>query len=199
MTRLGPMTPADARSRLDEFLRRRFGNEVSLPQLGPILVDESATRELDNAFAFSINTARYFETGDRAHGLMTGAVIVPKDRSPVHWAPTAVPVEEYLHKVRTGESWWSGTGAHPKTSVRYRGKVDPADPNRKIGGLLRSRTIGSETIDESFTRDLTWKRTDFLRRYELGHNDLDLVELTAKDAAEFVRRARAKRAHSPES
>lgn len=60
---------------------------------------------------------------------------------------------------------------------------------RSIAALV---TDGS-TADEVFTRSLTWKRTDYFRRYDLGHNDHDHVDLTPAEAAEFVRRIRRER------
>jgi hypothetical protein len=57
---------------------------------------------------------------------------------------------------------------------------------------MRRRTAEGRTVDEVFTRSLVWKPTDYFRRYDLGHNDDDHVEITEAEATEFVRRVRAR-------
>jgi hypothetical protein len=42
--------------------------------------------------------------------------------------------------------------------------------------------------DEAFTRNLRWEPTEYLRRYHLGHDDVDHVEITEAEADAFVAR-----------
>lgn len=52
--------------------------------------------------------------------------------------------------------------------------------------MLGRQTRG--TFDEAFTRNLRWEATEYLRRYELGDNDPDHVEITEAEAAAFIER-----------
>ena len=183
---------AETRSKLDKFLKRHFGDALSHPKLGPIAVQDEFTTDYDNAECFAVNTVRAIETGNIADGLLSGAIVVPKDGSPVHWAPTRLPVAEYLAKVAAGETWWSTGGADPVTEVRYYGLLPPGRTRNNPAGIMRRRTATGRTIDEVFTRNLTWKPTDYFRKYDLGHNEDDHVEITSAEAAEFVKRIRAK-------
>jgi len=186
------ITSAEARDRLDDFLQRHFGPDVEHPKLGPIAVREDRTREYTNAYGFSVNTTRFIESGDVRDGLMSGAIIVPKDGSPVHWAPTFLSTSQYLEEVAAGERWWSSAGAAPPTEVRYYGLVTSGRTRANPSGVMRRRTAEGRTVDEVFTRSLVWKPTDYFRRYDLGHNDDDHVEIPEAEAAEFVRRIRAR-------
>ncbi|MFD5518150.1 hypothetical protein [Streptomyces sp. NPDC127066] len=40
--------------------------------------------------------------------------------------------------------------------------------------------------DEAFTRNLRWEPTEYLRLYELGHNEVDRVEITDAEASAFI-------------
>lgn len=184
--------PSELYDQLTSFLQRHFGDEISHPTLGSIVIDESVMVEYDIAYAVAVNTVRYLATRDGAYGLMSGGIVIPKDGFPVHWAPTMWSDEVYVEKVRNGEMWWSATGAEVPTSVTYWGKVEPTDPERRVFGIVRRRTIGESVVDEAFTRSLRWEPTWFLRRYDLGHNDLDLVEINEMQAGEFVRALRDK-------
>lgn len=188
------ITAAEARSRVDEFVQRHFGPDPAHPKLGPVDVLEDRTTEYDNAFGFAVNTRRFIESDDLRDGLMSGAIIVPKDGTPVHWAPTFLPVGEYLDKVTSGEWFWAADGAEPVTNVQYYGLITPGRTRENPSGIMRRRTAEGRTIDEVFTRSLAWKPTDYFRKYELGHNEDDHVEITAEEAAEFVRRIRARSA-----
>lgn len=181
-----------ARARLHEFLVRHFGEEISHPKLGPIAVREEVTQDFDVATTFAIDTVRAINSGNPADGLMSGGVVVPKDSSPVHWAPTATPVEDYVKAVSDGERWWSTGGAEPVTEVAYFGLLTPGRTRSSPSGILRRRTAAGSTSDEVFTRNLRWEPTDHFRKYELGHNDVDHVEITPAEAGEFVRRVRTK-------
>jgi hypothetical protein len=58
-------------------------------------------------------------------------------------------------------------------------------------GIVR-RTHTDAPVDESFRRDLTWQPTEYLRRYFLGHNDTDHVEISEDEADAVIARWRAK-------
>ncbi|NTY59863.1 hypothetical protein [Mycolicibacterium sphagni] len=49
-------------------------------------------------------------------------------------------------------------------------------------GLVRRTHLPVGTEDESFRRDLTWRPTEFLYKYWLGHNDIDYKEISAEEA-----------------
>ncbi|WP_328352507.1 hypothetical protein OG976_19890 [Mycobacterium sp. NBC_00419] len=71
------------------------------------------------------------------------------------------------------------------------------DAGRPVG-LLR-RTHGQPLPrDESLRRDFSWRPSEFLRKYELGHNDYDYKEISARDAEVLIARWRIKWAESGE-
>lgn len=49
-------------------------------------------------------------------------------------------------------------------------------------GLVRRTQVPHGTEDESFRRDLSWRPTEFLRKYKLGHNEIDYKEISAEEA-----------------
>nr|WP_233626955.1 hypothetical protein [Saccharopolyspora sp. HNM0986] len=66
--------------------------------------------------------------------------------------------------------------------------ITPGRTRSDPSGILRRRTAAGKTSDEVFTRNLRWEPTAHFRKYELGHNDDDHVEITPAEAAAFVRR-----------
>ncbi|WP_142281712.1 hypothetical protein [Mycobacterium kyorinense] len=54
-------------------------------------------------------------------------------------------------------------------------------------GLVR-RTHTEPPVDEAFGRDMTRHPTEYLRRYYLGHNDIDHVEIDEKSAQAILDR-----------
>jgi len=62
----------------------------------------------------------------------------------------------------------------------------------KTVGILRRRYTQPGPVDESFRRDSTWQVDPFLRLYAMGHNDRDYAEISAAEAADTIRRWRAK-------
>ena len=58
-------------------------------------------------------------------------------------------------------------------------------------GMVR-RTHSDPPVDEVFKRDLSWQPTDYLRRYFLGHNDVDHVEISEDEAQAILGRWRAR-------
>ncbi|WP_234307692.1 MULTISPECIES: hypothetical protein [unclassified Streptomyces] len=71
-------------------------------------------------------------------------------------------------------------------ALTYYAKIDEGHPRERPRGLVRRRTDDDETFDEAFTRNLRWEPTEYLRLYDLGHNEIDHVEITAAEAARFI-------------
>ncbi len=67
------------------------------------------------------------------------------------------------------------------TDVTYYALLAGGRTRENPSGLVR-RTHTSPPVDEVFTRDLTWRPTEYLERYRLGHNDTDHVQITAEEA-----------------
>ncbi|MEE1766938.1 hypothetical protein PUR34_01580 [Streptomyces sp. JV185] len=70
--------------------------------------------------------------------------------------------------------------------ITYYAKTGEGYPRSSPRGIVRRRVDDGPAYDEAFTRDLRWEPTEYLRRYELGHNETDHVEITAAEAAAFV-------------
>lgn len=72
--------------------------------------------------------------------------------------------------------------------ITYYAKISEGFPRSSPRGIVRRRVIGNgeETHDEAFTRNLRWEPTEYLRLYELGHNDIDHVEISEAEAAAFI-------------
>ncbi|WP_189038619.1 hypothetical protein [Streptomyces daqingensis] len=70
--------------------------------------------------------------------------------------------------------------------ITYYAKVSDGYPRRKPRGIVRRRVEEDQTHDDAFTRNLRWEPTEYLRLYDLGHNDVDHVEITEIEAAEFI-------------
>lgn len=177
------MDRTEARRKLDRFLRRHFGDDLTHPTLGPVAVREEVTGEFPNAYVFAVNTVRAIETGNPMDGLFSGGVVVPRDGAPVHWAPTPSPVEVYLSRVERGEQQWDSAGA---SSVTYYALVDEQNPRSDPLGVARRRVTDEGSFDEIFTRNLRWEPTEYFERYRLGHNDVDHVEITEAGADAIV-------------
>ena len=75
-----------------------------------------------------------------------------------------------------------------KGRITHYAKVGEDYPHSSPRGIVRRRLIGSddERHDEAFTRNLRWEPTEYLRLYDLGHNDVDHVEITEPEAAAFI-------------
>ena len=58
-------------------------------------------------------------------------------------------------------------------------------PDGGLHGLLR-RAPGRR--DEIFARDATWQLGEWLRKYELGHNDFDFREVPSDEAEALIQR-----------
>ncbi|BAC71805.1 MULTISPECIES: hypothetical protein [Streptomyces] len=72
--------------------------------------------------------------------------------------------------------------------ITYYAKISEGYPRSSPRGILRRRLVGreAETHDEAFTRNLRWEPTEYLRLYELGHNDVDHVQISEREAAAFI-------------
>ncbi|WDN55921.1 hypothetical protein [Streptomyces clavuligerus] len=70
--------------------------------------------------------------------------------------------------------------------ITYYAKTDAANSRSSPQGIVRRRIDEDRMDDEAFTRNLRWEPTEYLRRYELGHNDIDHVEITEIEAAAFI-------------
>lgn len=92
------------------------------------------------------------------------------------------------------ELWLAGRGAavevlnSPADTTTYYARVGDGFSRDDPAGVVRRRRAGNDVRDEAFTRNLRWRATEYLRRYALGHNDGDRVEITPAEADAFVRR-----------
>jgi hypothetical protein len=75
--------------------------------------------------------------------------------------------------------------------VLYFGLLDDDDDGNIVGIIRRTHTLG-RPVDESFGRDSTWKPTEFLHKYKLGHNDTDYKPITAQQAHQIIEQWRVK-------
>lgn len=76
--------------------------------------------------------------------------------------------------------------------VQYFALVDDGGTPEDAGGLVRRIHTRPAPTDESIGRDLLWHKTEYLRRYYLGHNDQDHVEVSEEFANQLIERWRAK-------
>lgn len=96
------------------------------------------------------------------------------------------------------EFWLNDRGASvevlnsPPGTVTYYARIDDEFPRERPAGIVRRRRAGQSFRDEAFTRNLHWEPTEYLRLYELGHNDSDHVEITEQEANRFISRITAK-------
>ncbi|MFI5664995.1 pentapeptide repeat-containing protein [Streptomyces sp. NPDC051684] len=96
------------------------------------------------------------------------------------------------------ELWLAERGAavevlnSPADTTTYYVRVGYGASRGDPAGVVRRRRAGAVVRDEVFTRNLRWEPTEYLRRYELGHNDQDHVEITPAEADAFVRRVTRK-------
>ncbi|MFE6159264.1 pentapeptide repeat-containing protein [Streptomyces sp. NPDC056486] len=75
----------------------------------------------------------------------------------------------------------------PNTTTYY-AKISEGYPRSHPQGIVRRSTADGLTSDHAFTRNLRWEPTEYLRLYELGHNDTDHVEISEAEAAAFITR-----------
>lgn len=77
-----------------------------------------------------------------------------------------------------------------KSLWTYYAKIREGFPRDRPSGIVRRRIVNGVTCDEAFTRNLRWEPTEYLRLYELGHNDVEHVEITQAEAAAFIEGAK---------
>ncbi|MFC9242037.1 hypothetical protein ACFTZK_37135 [Streptomyces decoyicus] len=65
-------------------------------------------------------------------------------------------------------------------------KVGEGYPRHNPRGIIRRRIDEGQTYDEAFSRHLRWEPTEYLRLYDLGHNEVDHVKITEIEAAAFI-------------
>ncbi|WP_433397916.1 hypothetical protein [Streptomyces sp. CA-146814] len=70
--------------------------------------------------------------------------------------------------------------------MTYFAKISDGYPRHSPRGIVRRRVDDGRTHDESFTRNLRWEPTEYLRLYDLGHNEIDHVRITEIEAAAFI-------------
>ncbi|MFC8125760.1 pentapeptide repeat-containing protein [Streptomyces sp. NPDC057302] len=78
--------------------------------------------------------------------------------------------------------------ASPDTTTYYARVSDDYPRSSPAGIVRRSTADGGITSDHAYTRNLRWEPTEYLRLYELGHNDTDHVEISAAEADAFIAR-----------
>lgn len=84
-----------------------------------------------------------------------------------------IPFDEYLRD-------------EPRDEVHYYAKIRPGFSRENPSGMVRRRVGDGHRLDEAFTRNLRWEPTEYLRRYALGHDDVDHVEVSEAEATQFV-------------
>ncbi|MER6022514.1 hypothetical protein [Streptomyces anulatus] len=68
----------------------------------------------------------------------------------------------------------------------YFAKISDGYPRHSPRGIVRRRVDDDQTHDKAFTRNLRWEPTEYLKLYDLGHNDIDHVQITEIEAATFI-------------
>jgi Immunity protein 35 len=102
------VTKAEAIMTVQDLLISEFGESLKTRSGDQVLLIRDNVSEYDDAWLVPFNTRTYLDGGPPPTGLLPSAVLVPKDRRvPPHYPPTALPVAEYLAKVRDGEMHWS--------------------------------------------------------------------------------------------
>ncbi|MFD7814122.1 pentapeptide repeat-containing protein [Streptomyces sp. NPDC059785] len=90
------------------------------------------------------------------------------------------------------ERWLNDRGANVRvlaprsTTIAYYAKFGEGYSRSDPQGVVRRRTINGVTHDEAFTRNLRWEPTEYLRLYELGHNEVDHEEISEAEAVSFI-------------
>lgn len=73
-----------------------------------------------------------------------------------------------------------------KPRTTYYAKIDARHPRNDPRGVVRRRETGGVPQDEAFTRNLRWEPTEYLHRFQLGHNDVEHVEISTAEADAFA-------------
>ncbi|MEU8517766.1 pentapeptide repeat-containing protein [Kitasatospora sp. NPDC048722] len=81
-----------------------------------------------------------------------------------------------------------GAEAEVLSGFTYYAKLRTGFSRENPSGIVRRSSVDGIDYDEAFTRNLRWEPTEYLRLYELGHNEIDHVEITRAEAEAFVAR-----------
>ncbi|MEV0115283.1 hypothetical protein AB0H77_18860 [Streptomyces sp. NPDC050844] len=100
-----------------------------------------------------------------------------------------------MEVIRRSEARWAredaeraaGQDSTTGERITYYARVDESHPRDNPRGIARRRHTDPPT-DEVFARDMQWRPTEYLRRYWLGQNDVDHVEITEGEAREITSR-----------
>ncbi|MFE0683183.1 pentapeptide repeat-containing protein [Streptomyces sp. NPDC058961] len=104
---------------------------------------------------------------------------------------------------RAMELWLNGRGADVRVidpdarDITYYAKIGEGRPRSSPRGVVRRRFLDGVSYDEAFTHNLRWETTEYLRLYELGHNEVDHVEITEAEVDAFVAAVTAKIGEQP--
>jgi hypothetical protein len=90
-------------------LRAAYGAELRDVIAGELVICEELAEEHDIAWTVPFNSRRFLEAGEIDYEMVPDLLVVPKDGSPAHFAPSAEPLEEYLATVASGSRSWSST------------------------------------------------------------------------------------------
>lgn len=97
------------------------------------------------------------------------------------------------------EQWLNSRGANVRVlaphsgDITYYAKFSEGYSRSNPQGIVRRRMADGVAHDEAFTRNLRWEPTEYLPLYELGHNEVDHVEISEAEAAAFVEKVREER------
>lgn len=80
--------------------------------------------------------------------------------------------------------------SEPKST--YYAKLAAGRTRENPSGIVRRTHTTPRPTDEYFGRDMQWHPTEYLRRYWLGHNDVDHEVITADEAQAITDRWCAK-------
>lgn len=96
------------------------------------------------------------------------------------------------------EQWLNNRGANvhvldPRLGdITYYAKFSEGYSRSNPQGIVRRRMVNGVAHDEAFTRNLRWEPTEYLRLYELGHNEVDHAEISEAEATAFIKKVTEK-------
>ncbi|SER43304.1 Immunity protein 35 [Lentzea xinjiangensis] len=102
------VTRADAVERARTALQDHYGKDLHDDELGTVVVQEELVEEYPAAWLVPFASEHFIRTGDLNYALVPSVLLVPKDGSPAHYPPSAIPVVEYLENVASGRTQWLG-------------------------------------------------------------------------------------------
>ncbi|GGV66271.1 hypothetical protein GCM10010228_18780 [Streptomyces massasporeus] len=90
------------------------------------------------------------------------------------------------------ERWLNRRGARVRVltprsvAITYYAKFSEGYSRSNPQGIVRRRLVNGVAHDEAFTRNLRWEPTEYLRLYQLGHNEVDHAEISEAEAVAFI-------------